>query len=117
LGAILALIGVVGYFFLREAALQPSAYWAVAGQAGVVLGLVQFRARGFVRFLLNAVFVFSAFLVLMEVDGLTESLSADFYVVGVILAWIFTRIMLSQWDHQRVCFDCSESLKVEATAE
>jgi hypothetical protein len=106
-GAFCALIGVAAYLLLGRGALQPSAYWAVAGQVGVVLGLVQFRARGFIRFALNGVFVFSAFLILIGIDNLTKSLSADFYTVGVILAWIFIRIMLSQRDHQRICFNCS----------
>jgi hypothetical protein len=109
LGALFALVGAIGYFFLGTEALQPSVYLVVAGEVGVVLGLVQFRSRSFVRLLLNVVFVLSAFLILVEVDSLTGSLPADFCTIGVILVWIFTRTLLSQWDHQRICSNCPQS--------
>jgi hypothetical protein len=107
LGASLALTGTFFYFFLGKGAPQPGTSLLLVGELGVVLGFVQFKSRSYVRLLLNAVFVLSAFLVLIEVDSLTESLLVDLYAVGVMLVWILARILLSQWDHRRICLNCS----------
>lgn len=108
LGALIALTGATGYFFLGMNALQPGVYLVAVGQVGVVLGFVQFISRSYGRLLLNAGFVLGAFLILVEVDSLTESVLADFYTIGAMLVWILARILLSQWDHQRTCSRCPQ---------
>jgi hypothetical protein len=52
------------------------------------------------------VFVLGAFMVLVGIDAVVESLFADLLLLAFIVFWIFTRILLSQWDHWRICGNC-----------
>jgi hypothetical protein len=108
LGGLLVLAGTVLYFFAGWNLLGQFGLWAVlAGQTGVALGFFQFKFRGFVRSALNAFFVIACFLVLVGVDSLAENVLLDLYVIGLIIFWLFTRILISQRDHLRICRSCS----------
>ncbi|MBS7648083.1 MAG: hypothetical protein QXR06_04620 [Candidatus Bathyarchaeia archaeon] len=107
IGALLVLAETFFYFFMEWCFLGQLGLWAVfAGQVGVALGLFQFRFRGFTRSALNAFFVLACFLILAGVDSLAENVLFDLYVVGLIVFWLFTRILTSQWDHLRICKAC-----------
>ncbi|MEM0314285.1 MAG: hypothetical protein QXQ41_07035, partial [Candidatus Bathyarchaeia archaeon] len=80
-----------------------------AGQIGVALGLFQFKFRNFMRLALNAIFVIACFLILAGADSVAGNLLLDLYIFGLILYWLFTRIMLSKWDHTRICRKCGFS--------
>jgi hypothetical protein len=109
LGGIAALAGTILYFF-GSLELGQFGLWAVlAGQATVLLGFVQFKFRGYPRMLANAFFVFAAYLTLAGIDGVLGSFYVDIYVVVLIAFWLWTRIMLSQWDHWRICHGCQRS--------
>jgi hypothetical protein len=111
-GAIIAILGGLVYFFFGVPFLSEVAiFWA--GFAGVFLGLVQHQfyrlfsiRNGFVRFSLNVVFVVGAFLLLVGANRITGDLSVDLYVICVILLWIFTRIVMSKGEHERICMQC-----------
>ena len=102
-GAFFALAGTAVYFFCGIDFVQADARILLAGQTAVVLGLMQFKLKGYFRLLLNSLFVIGGFMALTEVDKLTANVLIDIYVIAVITVWIFTRIILSQWDHQRIC--------------
>jgi len=105
-GAVIALIGSSFYFFggwhIKEAGLGA----VLAGVVGVVLGFFQLRFRGFVRLVCNMFFVLGAFLILVGMDELIESLFVDCFLLALTVFWILTRIQLSQWDHWRICSSC-----------
>jgi len=106
-GGLLALVGAFLYFFADWHVEQDIVLVVLAGLLGVSLGLFQFRVRRrLIRILLNAFFVMGSFLVLIGVDGLTQSLFADLFLVALIVFWLFTRISVSQWDHERICYAC-----------
>jgi len=107
-GAIIALSGSILYFFLAYSFEQMGIVAVVAGQMAVVLGFLQMRFKDGIRLMLNALFVFGAFLVLIGVDMIAESMLFDLYVIGLIVFWIWTRILLSQWDHFRICHSCDK---------
>lgn len=114
IGALIVLAGTVLYFFVEWNFLGPFGLLTVlAGQVGVVLGFFQFKFRGFARSVLNAFFVVACFLMLAGVDGLAENLLLDLYLIGLILFWLFTRILISQWDHLRICRSCSVSCELK----
>jgi len=109
-GAVTTLIGIVAYFFNGWHFRQGSLFLIIVGIFGVVFGLLQFpllkNRRKLLRFFLNAFFVFGTFLILIGIDALVHSLSVDLFVVALSVFWLFTRISLSQWDHERICRSC-----------
>jgi hypothetical protein len=118
LGGILVLAGTVLYFFAEWNILGQFGLGAVlAGQAGVVLGFFQFKFRRFARSALNTFFVVACFLMLVGVDSLTENVLLDLYLIGLIVFWLFTRILISQWDHLRICRSCSASCELKEESE
>jgi hypothetical protein len=83
--------------------------WAVlAGQVGALFGLVQFGFSGYARLSANVFFVFAACLTLMGIDHLVESIFLDIYVIALAVFWLWTRIMISEWDHGRICIGCQQ---------
>lgn len=106
LGALVALSGMAFYL---------SGLWRIenigkplifVGVAGVTLGFFQLKFRGLARSILNATFVFGAFLILVGFDALTQNLFLDLFLILLIILWLFTRIELSRWDHLKTCRKC-----------
>jgi hypothetical protein len=112
LGAIIALVGTVFYFFDGWHVEGVSFPAVLTGAVGIVLGFLQLKFRGFIRLTLNMFFVLGAFLILVGIDELTESLFVDFFLAALIVFWILTRIQLSQWDHWRICSNCESQCEV-----
>ena len=112
LGAIIALVGTAFYFFNGWNIEEISFTAVLIGTAGIVLGFLQLKFRGLIRLTLNMFFVFGAFLILIGIDELTESLFVDFFIAALIVFWILTRIQLSQWDHWRICNSCQSPCEV-----
>jgi hypothetical protein len=110
LGAALSLLGVVPYFFLN----LPfwSNYFLVfwIGFVGISCGLLQYHlfnwGKSSVHLSLNSFFVFGVFLLLVGVDAITQSLIVDSYLIGLSIFWLYTRILLSQLDHEKICTAC-----------
>jgi hypothetical protein len=107
LGAIVAVFGSVAYFFSSAGVGQFSLLFLIAGMGLVALGFIQFKFPRLARLLVNALFVLGAFLVLLAVDTLLMNLFIDLYVISLTMLWILTRILLSQWDHSRICRSCT----------
>jgi hypothetical protein len=106
LGGLLSIVGTLLYFFSNWRVEQSSFLMVWMGVLGVGLGLFQFKFRSFVRLFLNTFFAFGAFLLLIGVDELVRSVTVDLFLVALTLFWLFTRISLSQWDHERICYAC-----------
>lgn len=107
LGAVAAILGTVAYFFLNMELGQFGSPFLIAGMVLVALGFVQFMFPNFARLLVNALFVVGAFLILLAADALSMNLFFELYVISLTLLWILTRILLSQWDHSRICRSCT----------
>jgi hypothetical protein len=105
-GGTAALIGTGLYFFAGWGVSQLDFWCVLTGQAGVFLGFIQLKFRGYVRLVVNALFVFGTFLVLVGIDKLVANLFVDLYLIGLAIFWLWTRIIISQWDHQRTCSGC-----------
>jgi hypothetical protein len=106
LGALIVLVGT-GFYFFGGLGVGWFGFSAVLiGQVGIVLGFVQFRFGGYVRLSLNAFFVLGAFLTLVGVDGVAGNVFLDLYLIVLIVFWLVTRILISQWDHWRICYTC-----------
>jgi len=114
IGAIAVLIGTVVYFF-TGLPIDRSAHplFIAPGILGVLLALLQFHVinvqHAAARLLINAFFVVATFLILVGVDLLLHSLTLDLLAVSFSVFWLYTRISLSNWDHERICSSCSVS--------
>ena len=110
LGGLAASVGTILYFFGNLHVGQNSLLLLWIGAAGVVLGLLQFPLFNIpwssVRWFLNAFFAFGAFLILVGIDAITQSIFVDLFLVVLIVFWLFTRIVFSRWDHERICNLC-----------
>lgn len=107
LGAIMALVGTAFFFFMNWSVGEHVLLTTFFGVTGVVLGFLQLRSEGIVRLALNICFVFGAFLVVTGIDNSVGSVFLDLFLVALIVFWILTRILLSQWDHRRICSRCN----------
>ena len=112
LGAIMALVGTVLYFFSGWHIEETGFPIVLIGITATILGFLQLKLRGFARLTLNVFFVLGAFLILVGIDELTESLLIDIFLEAFIVFWILTRIQLSQWDHWRICSRCKSPCEV-----
>lgn len=106
LGALIAILGTILYFFLEWEYGQFSSAVVPLGSIGVTIGFFQLEFKGITRSALNTLFVIGAYLILAGVDMLSRNVLLDIYVIGLIFSWIWTRTLLSQWDHSRVCRSC-----------
>ena len=106
LGGLSVFVGTFLYFFSNWSGELNSLLMVWVGVLGVGFGLFQFKFRSFVRLFLNVFFVLGAFLILIGVDKVVHSVAVDLFLVALILFWLFARILLSQWDHERICCSC-----------
>jgi hypothetical protein len=107
-GAVIALVSAVFYFFLGFDFLWSDMRILIASDAGLLLGLFQFRFAGGVKLTVNALFVVCSLVTLVEADLLSKSLFIDLYVLGLIIFMLSARILLSEWNNKRTCSECRQ---------
>lgn len=108
LGAIVTLVGMILCFESLSYELNHSVF--LSGCIGISLGLLQFHIfdfqMSFMRLLINAFFVIGTFLALMGIDGIAQNTFVDLFLIGLSFFWIYTRIILSNWNHRKICLSC-----------
>ena len=105
-GGVFALVFSALYFFVGIAVSDYVALLVTFGAVGLLIGLFQFAFRGVFRLLANTVFVLAALFLLISVDSVVGSLFFDLFAVCLIVFWLFARISLSKWDHEKICSGC-----------
>jgi hypothetical protein len=111
IGGVAAMIVTALHFFFGLNSDSISFPAIVIAQLGLGLGLIQFRFAGWIRSAANLLFVLGGSFMLIGVDQLVGSVFVDTYVTGLVVLWILTRIMISQWDHHEICIGCGFSCK------
>ena len=111
LGASFVVAISVLHFFFGFGIQEFSLLYVAIGQLGPVLGFVQFKFKGWVRFAANAFFVVGTSLIVIGIDQRVGSFFVDLYAMGLVVFWIMTRIAISQWDHSRICLICDYQCK------
>jgi hypothetical protein len=106
LGGVGALLGTLLFFFSGLGVGQFGFLSVAVGVALMIFGFLQVKSSGFARLILNVLFVLGAFLILAGLDALIGSLLVDLFSIVLTVFWIFTRILVSQWDHWRICRRC-----------
>lgn len=105
-GGAVGLAIATAHFFIGLDFGQVRVPTVLLGQLVVAIGFVQFRFSSWVRLGANVLFVLGSTLTLIGLDELVGSLFVDLYLIGMILFWILTRMLISQWDHSRICLAC-----------
>jgi hypothetical protein len=113
LGALVSIAGTTLYFFGGWHIGQTGFPAVLFGQVGIVLGFIQFKFKGYTRLVLNCLFVFAAFLTLVGIDKIAENTFIDLYLVFLIVFWLWTRILISQWNNWRICHTCKIPCKLK----
>jgi hypothetical protein len=113
MGGVVAMIVTALYFFFGLNAGSVSLPAVLVGQLGLASGLIQFKFKSWTRSAANLLFVLGSSFMLIGVDQLVGSVFVDIYVSGLIVLWILTRVMISQWDHRRICLSCGFSCGTE----
>ncbi len=113
LGAFIVLAGTALYFFGGWDNGQFGFVAVLVGQVGIVFGFIQLKFKDYARLTLNAFFVFGVFLTLVGIDKIAENMVIDLYLVVLMIFWLFTRIIISQWDHRRICRTCKLTCKLK----
>ena len=106
IGAILSLIGTAFYFFLGCQLDQSGLLMILIGQSGIIMGFLQFKFKNYFRSGVNALFVLSSFFILISIDALSENLLTDLYMLMLVGFWLFTRILISEFNNRRICSKC-----------
>jgi hypothetical protein len=113
IGGVAAMFVTALHFFFELNLGSLSFPAIVVGQLGLGIGLLQFKFAGWIRSAANLLFVLGGSLMLIGVDQLVGSVFVDVYVTGLVVLWILTRIMISQWNHLGICIDCGFSCGTE----
>jgi hypothetical protein len=116
LGALAALFGTAVYFFAQFDWPQFGFLAVGIGVLAMTLGFLQLKFERFARLMVNTLFVLGGFLILVGMDELTGSLFVDLFSIVLIVFWLFTRILLSQWDHWKICRKCGNVCDISGEA-
>jgi hypothetical protein len=110
-GAVSAAFGVISYLFFELPARMDGLFLVVFGITGVALCLLQYTFfdvhSGSIRFSLNTFFIFGMFSILAGIDFIVQCLALDFFLNGLFVFWLFTRILLSKSKHREICQTCN----------
>ncbi len=106
IGAIVASVGAVGFFFAGLSIGWASIWLLVLGEFLMLSGVFQIKLTNYSKAALNMLFVVGSLLVLVEADLLGKSLYVDLYVLGLIAFMLLLRILLSEWNNKRTCQRC-----------
>lgn len=109
IGAIISLLGILSYLLGRlPCENKIIIFWL--GFTGTLTSLLynslsKWRTN-FLNLFLNAFFVLEAFMLLLGVEEINNSLLTELYLLILIPIWIITRILSSQRTHNRICQNC-----------
>ncbi|MCJ7633194.1 hypothetical protein MUP77_12485 [Candidatus Bathyarchaeota archaeon] len=111
-GALLSLVSVIFYSFSNIQVGESSVPVFWIGFVVVSYGLFQYHLPGrntsLLHVLVNTSFVFGAFLLLVGVHEITGSFVLEVYLFILMIYWIITRMIASQFAHRQICVACSK---------
>ncbi|WP_321421931.1 restriction endonuclease [uncultured Methanobacterium sp.] len=112
-GALLATVGVVIYYFLGYPLMEyPSIYGEISFWIGVctvfaaLLIIILLKVGIKLKFISNMALVTGSLLVLVGLDIVKGNLITELYFLILVIFWILTRIAVSENSHEIICQDC-----------
>lgn len=110
-GAVTAIFGALSYFFFESSVGLDALPLVVFGIIGVALCLVHYMSfdsqSGLKRFSINAFFIIGMLLITVGIDYKIQSLTLNFFIISLFIFWLFTRILLSRRNHEKICRTCN----------
>jgi hypothetical protein len=106
IGSVTGFIGAALHFFAGLDIVWSSIWLLALGELWMLLGLAQIRFAGYVKVIVNIMFVVGSLVTLVEADLLNGSIFVDLYVLGLIVFMLWLRILLSEWNNRRICQNC-----------
>ncbi len=110
-GAILSLSGMILYllrlWFINEYTFNFFVWFGIIGvNLGLIKPLLTKLKQRMIRYLAEVSFVFGIFTLLVTIDLALKNLMADLYLVLLSLYWLWTKITVTRWDHNKTCSIC-----------
>ena len=110
-GAILSLSGMISYifglWFINEYTFNFFLWLGILGvNLGLIKPLLTKLKQRMIRYLLEVLFVLGVFVLLVTVDLVLKNLMIDLYLVLLSLYWLWTKITVTRWDHDKTCKVC-----------
>jgi len=110
-GAILSLSGMILYlfrlWFINEYTFNFFVWFGLIGvNLGLIKPLLTKLKQRMIRYLLEVLFVFGVFALLVTIDLALKNLMVDLYLVLLSLYWLWTKIIVTRWDHGKTCRVC-----------
>ena len=110
IGGLLSLAGTVLFFFFNWHIGSDPLLFAF-GVLGVALNMISILLfdlwiKHLVRAFLNIFFVLGTFLILVAANEHAQNFGLNLLVIAFSVFWLLTRILLSQWRHERICSAC-----------
>jgi hypothetical protein len=109
-GAIAAMVGAFLFSLGFFDSTTGSLWFLAAGEILMILGLVQIKLKGYVKMVVNALFVAGSLIILVIADLARQSFLVDVYVLGLIVFMLWIRILLSEWHNKRICVACGRCI-------
>jgi hypothetical protein len=106
IGAVTGFIGTILHFFVGLNIVWSSVWLLVLGEIWMLFGLAQIKFAGYAKAFINMIFVVGSFVTLIETDLLGGSILVDLYALGLIVFMLWFRILLSEWNNERICQRC-----------
>lgn len=110
IGAIVAIVGIVLFSFGVFDMLSWLPWILIAGEVLMFVGLVQIKMGGYVKMIMNALFVIGSCVSLIAVDIVGQKLLIDVYMLGLIAYMLWIRILLSEWNNKKICLNCGHCI-------
>ncbi|MFQ6126925.1 MAG: hypothetical protein ACE5R6_20295, partial [Candidatus Heimdallarchaeota archaeon] len=111
IGAIISICGSLLYFgdlLSPSASLAP--FFIIIGTISNMAMLGRYfilpRSGGPARVFLHAAMVVGASFVLIGIDILGQNLFLDYGTIMLVLFWLRTKMLLTKWEHKKVCAAC-----------
>jgi hypothetical protein len=110
-GALLSLSAMISYLFglwlINEYTFNFLVWFGIMGvNLGLTKPLLARLKQRMIRYLVEILFVFSIFVLLVTVDLALKNMMTDFYLILLSLYWLWTKITVTRWDHDKICSIC-----------
>jgi hypothetical protein len=104
---------VVSAHFLNKATIDHAAIPLVAGgfigvANGLLIPVLVSRRGPMIRLVTNAFFIIGTALLLVGTDALLNDVQINLYLIALDIFWVMTRISVSRFDHEKICYSCAQ---------
>ncbi len=98
---------LLGFWFIKEYTFNIIVWFGIIGvNLGLTKPLLTTLKRKILRYLIEVIFVFGIFALLVTIDLALKNLTVDLYLILLSLYWLWTKITVTRFDHDKTCSMC-----------